>query len=565
MKKIILISFLFASIAANAGVSYSVVTDTNGVVVSKTNITITNANFISARTAPNEALIGISANSPNHGGVSLSCADGNGYLESVWYGNYWFHMFYRAYKHVFQIENSTNYMIYDGSTLAVPAISYNTDAGARSDLVRMFDLPCIPRNALQSSKTAITNRTLRVIWVGDSITENPALTDTEDTYPARLTRMLQAALPGVTILSTNMALGGRTAANIVDPAYTATNPETANHFYRSWATTGSNWLYSVSNSLPDLVVYAFGMNDAGGTIAAAPEYFHSNLSNFWFQSRSWSPAPSMIVVPTILPSTVNSAQNQAITLAIQDVARAFAAEKGLAVADAGRLYSIYRDGLDYQRSYGVPDTSWTNYPTGWSLETGSFSMAAGVLRSTAGGKTVKRAIAFKDGELSQTVTFPGWGTANLLGVYYRDDALNFMACFFTPGLSSTGSVAMYYHSTQVANVSASIGTNNAVLKITAKGPLHEVYVDGVKVVSITNYVAMTPGASVNYYAAAAGIYITGSIVSDTPLVGQSQFTETQLLGAYNLTTGHGINHPSEFGIEACYVRAFDRILSELAR
>ena len=427
-----------------------------------------------------------------------------------------------------------------------------------------LELERAPLGSMDRAKMAIAQGTLRLVFVGDSITEG-AVVDSEDTYPVKVRRKLEALLPGVTILYSNFALGGRTAPQLNDTNYTAANPEITGHFWRSWSTAGKSWIDHVRDAQPDLLIYAFGMNDSGGHNAGIAQYFSDNLNAFYTSTLAWTNPPSLVIVPTILPTTNTNyySQRQDMTLSVSMAAREYARVHGLAIADAGRLWSIYRDGADYCRSVGTNDTGFASYPAGWSHGTNSWTCDSSGNMVATGNASAQREISFLDGEITGWFTFPTSGFAGSMVVYYRISELNSSALVVTPGDNYTGNVAFYYGTNVIAGALATIPISGAWIRVVAKGRQHQAFVNGSLALTVNDFHTLVPGA-VAFQAVGLPSTIQGtSIIVDAPTSWPPPFTEVNLLGAYNANTGAGINHPSSFGHQVAYVRAFEEIFREL--
>ncbi|MFA5387960.1 MAG: GDSL-type esterase/lipase family protein [Candidatus Paceibacterota bacterium] len=203
---------------------------------------------------------------------------------------------------------------------------------------------------VNSHASIVGAKTLKIAFVGDSITEGANVLP-DECWVERFISKAQEKLPGVTITYENFALGGRTLAQFIDPAYVAVNPETSYlvDFWRDWSTVGKSWCDHVADYEADLTVIAFGMNDTGGTGAD----FVSDLADAITAVTSVRSDMDIALVSTILPTVdkVLYPQDEDDTQNLARIMREYAIQNGYGLIDANRLWKILRYGEDECRFY----------------------------------------------------------------------------------------------------------------------------------------------------------------------------------------------------------------------
>ncbi|WP_310167223.1 SGNH/GDSL hydrolase family protein [Paenibacillus peoriae] len=436
----------------------------------------------------------------------------------------------------------------------------------------------IPADSLKRSVIAINKSlVLRVAIIGDSITENGGLGNTDDLYVSRLIRELKNKLPQVNVIAQNFALGGRWLALFNDGNYKgiATEGVVADGFKRSWSVVGKSWKDHVKDFNADLVILAFGMNDSYGTDASKDSKFASELGMALTTINSWASKPSVSLVSTILPTNNIdiSSQRQDIIISVVRSTRAFARNNKLSLADASRLYQILRDGKDDLTRVSKSEKNWANYPNGWSGETSGYTISGTTITPTSGG-VIQRERTFYNGSIVFSVRPPVAGDPGVTAVNYRVSDLGKFTVFVAGG-SGDAYVRLYRHEedegfTQLQESSGlTIPVNNWTdIKIVAEEDNHQVFVAGVKRIDQTTYSNLHDGKiSMRTATSSSAVMSDLNINFRDPISGSPFYSEEDLLGKHvpPYDEGSGVNHPSSLGHALTYFSSFVGIVSELSK
>jgi hypothetical protein len=197
-----------------------------------------------------------------------------------------------------------------------------------------------------------------VVCVGDSImTPVPGQTVPSDTQYDIICRELQRQNSTRSITFFNRAIGATTWSTV-----NSAIPNTGN--YPSWArdssggVTTKTWIDYIVELQPDLVVYAFGMNDRQNFV---PAQLRASVQNtLTYNSRaefSGFPQPDILFVTNVVSSAISSDAN--ISSYNAQIGRDFVAgyERGYALAngygfiDLHRQFRLVRDGFDPRQTF----------------------------------------------------------------------------------------------------------------------------------------------------------------------------------------------------------------------
>ncbi|MEG0775131.1 SGNH/GDSL hydrolase family protein [Clostridium sp.] len=442
------------------------------------------------------------------------------------------------------------------------------------------DIEIIPKGSLDQAKKAIEEGTLRVAFVGDSITEGADLSSPSDNYVNQVQTQLKEALPGVAIEVQNFSLGARGFAQLISDEYKAVDEETnfVFNFHRDWSVTDKSWKDHVKDFKPDLLIIAFGMNDANGYIKNSDEEMRKALDSFVGFTKTWEVAPDLVLVPTILPTkdVTRYNQRQDITNSVALVTREYAKEKGYVCADANRLFQILRDEKDVESTYSQTENN------------------------------LERVTDFLDGTISFDAVFNATGIEGGRNILYRSSDLGSIIIQMQAKEDGTGVISLYasdngsiygpsgkkgnknivYETTESGNVIVIVEDESEVelepykivevpgvklntsynVKIEADGIKHKVYINNVLQLEFSTYSKLVGGKvsfkpTGPYSAEISNI----AIEKQVPYKEGSAFTEDDLLGRYNEPgeSGNGINHPSSLGMGLFYTPAFNGVIKEL--
>ncbi|HHA2081868.1 TPA: SGNH/GDSL hydrolase family protein [Enterobacter asburiae] len=180
-----------------------------------------------------------------------------------------------------------------------------------------------------------------VVIMGDSIsTDGPNALSKGDSMASVIAGEIQNQNPGATINFLNRAIGGQTWLNA------NTKPTS----FPAWYTdTTKDWLEYVQADAPDLLILAFGMNDANGFNAGA---IHAVVNKI----KAWAKVPSILFVTNPVPAIATTWSGGAgfYDTIFQEgrdwaagYARTYAKFYGYSVLDMNRQFCLIRDGRDY--------------------------------------------------------------------------------------------------------------------------------------------------------------------------------------------------------------------------
>lgn len=462
----------------------------------------------------------------------------------------------------------------------VASIAANTKAisvdGLYNKAVNSMEI--LPQGSLTRAKSAIKDGTLRIAFLGDSITEGADLSSYSYSYASQVSEELKKALPGVNVITENFSLGARNLGHLVNDNYKAVDRETDHtfNFHRNWSVTGKSWKDHVKDFNPDLLIVAFGMNDAMYT--DSDETFGYNLDKFVNFTKTWTKIPDLVLVPTMLPTSDNSryTQRQDITNAVAAVAREYARVNGYICADANRLFQILRDGKDVEATYSAT----ANNPS-----------------------EVKE---FKNGTIEFYATFKSAGDDGGRNIIYRNNNMGSIIIQMKANDDGTGTASLYLSGSdstyvtigssknitydfnelgepitiinQGENVKVSpvqtvkipsLQLNNTYkVRIEANGINHKVYFDDTLLMDISKYKKVIGGTIAARPTGKDPFEIKNfTVKADVSYTETPNFTEDELLGKYNDPTesGNGINHLNDFGQGIVYTKAFNGIVNELKK
>lgn len=180
----------------------------------------------------------------------------------------------------------------------------------------------------------------RVVIMGDSIsTDGPNALANSDSMSAIILQEIVAQNPGVGIDFINRAIGGQTWAGANG------TPGGGAPWYQD---STKPWLDYVKEASPDLLILAFGMNDANGFSAGS---LHAVVNKI----KAWDKVPSLLFVTNPVPAISTTwAENGFYQTIFQEgrdwvagYERSYANRNGYSVLDINRQFCLIRDGRDY--------------------------------------------------------------------------------------------------------------------------------------------------------------------------------------------------------------------------
>ncbi|KAF6578294.1 SGNH/GDSL hydrolase family protein [Paenibacillus sp. EKM212P] len=444
------------------------------------------------------------------------------------------------------------------------------------------DYSTVPYGSLdRAHKAIVQTATLKVAYWGDSITEGVSdMSDPDDNYVKRVDKLIRRALPNVTVTSQNFGLGGRGINDAANPNYKAVATEPPNisgGFYRPWSVVGKSWKDHIKDFNPNLLIIAFGMNDSFSEASDANEagYLNGILNDI----ESWPVKPSVVVVPTILPTNdpFKNSQTQEYTLMAARASRYVARNRGVAVADANRLFTVLRDGWDdtlRSASYNERDFAYL-YTLFWEGDKFSFSFSNNQLipNPNVTNKSLRRTRAFYNGVITMDIKFALEGDPGNEWLYYRISPTAGSMLVMIGAGATNGYVRLY--SVNTSNQATWVAENASVaipvaqyhrVVVSVHDDQHVVSVNGVEVLNAKSYDSLHAGA-IQFGSVGTPPTITNLIMAYSDVIkGDPIYDELALLGKYNdfNEEGNGINHPTGLGHAMVYEAAFYGVIGKLS-
>ncbi|MCM7687610.1 hypothetical protein M8S61_08140 [Enterobacter asburiae] len=257
-----------------------------------------------------------------------------------------------------------------------------------------------------------------VVIMGDSIsTDGPNALSKGDSMASVIAGEIQNQNPGAAMNFLNRAIGGQTWLNA------NTKPTS----FPAWYTdTSKDWLEYVQADAPDLLILAFGMNDANGFNAGA---LHAVVNKI----KAWSKVPSILFVTNPVPAIATTWSGgvgfyDTIFQEGRDwaagYARTYAKFYGYSLLDMNRQFCLIRDGRDYlDVPLAFAGTYNQSYIHNTSLIARDFSIS-GDIATWPVGKVLQIKV----------------GSGSLDTVFITNQAGNFKATAFCTGQQSTAYV-----------------------------------------------------------------------------------------------------------------------------
>lgn len=181
----------------------------------------------------------------------------------------------------------------------------------------------------------------KIVIMGDSIsTDGPNALSMSDSMSSIISKKIKRDNQDTPVSFLNRAIGGQTWLN-------ANGKPTA--FPAWYADTSKDWLEYIKADAPDLLILAFGMNDANGFNAGA---LHAVVNKI----KAWDKVPSILFVTNPVPAmatTFNDGSGFYATIFQEGrdwaagYARSYAKFYGYSILDVNRQFCLIRDGRDY--------------------------------------------------------------------------------------------------------------------------------------------------------------------------------------------------------------------------
>lgn len=465
------------------------------------------------------------------------------------------------------------------ATLAAPAISVSapslpSNQNAPDDFSTLSNV-----GNLERLDAAIKEGAVKIAVVGDSISQGDVDGLYENSVVATLMRLAREQNPDIAFTFGNFSLAGRgmgmySNRNYIGEAGAVENPMTG--FYREpgrevtrqWpggSVEGKSWADHVKDFAPDLVIYMFGANDLTGSSSVNADYYFKSLD----YQNTWSKVPSTAIAPAALPSVAFGHQEQVQVAA--DAARDVAKVRNLTVLDINRLFNLHRAGVDVDKLSFIRDDNLASYPTGWSPETGTtFAVSGSPERYTLKGRGAAMFDrACQDVSLSATFTMPSW-SGQIGGIRYRSMGSGLSQ--YTAQVTAN-QVLLYWGGTVIGRsaVYAPIPDGTSVsVKVTVRGAKHEVYLNGVNVISVYDFNNLRFGKVGLVVSGAEGTISNWIANLGVPEAhGAPDLSDIEIYGLGDFGTnpgsvgGNTINHPTKLANAVIWGGALNPLLQHI--
>jgi hypothetical protein len=475
------------------------------------------------------------------------------------------------------------------------------------------DTPNFRLNA--RAKAAFTKGAVRISIVGDSISAG-ADNWRSNSYTALLKTMLKQAFPWVSFVINNYAIGGMSAATLVSNSYVGaadrasfvlstnywfppsgggTNDNDTyaptgyalldEDYWAAGSVPGKTWKQQIVDSNPDIIVYAFGMNDGTDFDGFKTNYeaFQTFVSTALPANKPWFTLVSCFLPSKIPPGGQPHATWQVPAQCIADQVKYLAKRDGYGLIDANAVFNLLREGLRRDNVPYVHEANW-RYAADASkwIWQGGFAYNAGLARGEGLGMAV-RAIAARDIDFSATFQVTGFSGGYFVGrVMYRcaNQTPGYLSGYSADiqlnSASNVAGIVVYYKSTQIASGSYDRGAlpivgTQVALKIKVYGDRHEIWANDVMVLDFDATDSLYAGALQVGVAQGAGYVMTPGLsyaaaYAETPtrvdkkwLLGTPIYDAGGTFQTYgdfisNLDSlgGNVVNHPTAWGHNTFY-------------
>lgn len=434
---------------------------------------------------------------------------------------------------------------------------------------------------------AIMSGTVKVAIVGDSISAGADLWYS-NSYAQNFTQMLKQKFPWIKWNVVNYAIGGRAAGNLASATYTPeegaysfpVNTGSGNISSQYWPTgsvPGKAWRDHVKDEAPDLIVYAFGMND--GTDL---NFFAASVNSFLAYANTWTKKPWFILNSCYLPTEQVIGGNpfwrdvQKGQQELADFVRHAAIANGFGLIDVNATYRMLREGVrrEYAAFKHELNFRYWGDATKWKSLYGVPTFTDGVLSYGSAG-LMCRLIEARD--IDESYDFRIDSPEGVARLNYRSRTGEPDNSSYAVQVSPS-KVDLYSGNTLV--FTSFVGTNPIVvgqynnMRVKATGARHEVWINGVQQIDTLHDGNFFAG-SVFIGSAQGAVSIKNMVLTyaEESVTAEPYFNEIDLLGTPpygdlygnpDSTGGNAINHPSTKGSYLYYVPAVKRMLEQLA-
>ncbi len=442
---------------------------------------------------------------------------------------------------------------------------------------------------LKPYQTALSRGAVKVVFVGDSITEGTSQINYRNSWPGLLAKILREMHPHARFTFVNLSVPGIGIGSLADKYYVGATtyihprsgffytPNADKVHWPKGSVVGKNWMNHVRDESPDLIFLAFGMNDVNGSTKQITSLTQKVMADFY----SFTKTPSIVLVSTILPSR-KLPQFKAYQPYIQtsaNVYRALAEELQVALIDANRHFLMHRDGVDIAASQPAmvdapPSTAARFMPhfLGLFQTYGRDLLPPNKSASFMGSKVLRKPISATDIRAKATFTLNNYARGKF-GIGYRVSPFKTEKAYFV-AVTKGDCVTLSYNHSPLAAIKIKTKLHDGkptTLEVIAQGSRHQVFLNGVKIIDRRDNYRFSPGSVVAKFQHAEGRIHNYSVVQthDVLLLKKTRHSEDALLGFVdeyeknpNSLRGNGINHPTKIG-HTLYIAAAAKLLCVL--
>lgn len=453
-------------------------------------------------------------------------------------------------------------------------------------LAQVLELTPSPKIAVGATlAAAITAGVCKVVVVGDSVSAGSDLIY-PNSYANALQQYLTLMIPTCKFEVVNYSIGSRYSGQLASNTYKAPadfniaaslGHALDNQYWPSGSVDGKFWAEHIMDEAPDLVVYAFGLNESGNVDA-----FRTSRVGFEKYAATWTKVPDIAYVTSILPALHQgeSWAASSVQLGTQEIAdevrhNALKLRRGL--IDANALFRFLRDGVrpeisEYTHEHGTRYLGtpgfWSNFDNAVSISGNSWLFSS--------PSSVRRNVNARD--IDCYVNYVCVDANAVLRFAYRQRSDDALSGYTFQYWAESGLCELYYKGTELKSTSTAILAVETSLdfQFRAVGPRHEVWLGGVKVIDVMDYQCFYSGPIRMGFEIGHGRIrqdILRLAYRQVSPIGPSANAEKYLIGAtpYGDTFtnpdsigGNAINHPSTLGSQATYIMAVARYAKSLA-
>ena len=351
---------------------------------------------------------------------------------------------------------------------------------------------------MESFWEAIRRKSCKVLFLGDSVTENISKNWPMGHWTIELERELMRAFPDVAFEFVNISIGGKIALQVLgrtlgdsEPtstpgsSYTAGAAETSSNFFRNAATgvasptnpetwqgsasgvtqyaNGDTWIGRIASHNFDAMTLCFGLNE------------ENSASNYWFASsiqaiidnvRTHSTFNGFTRPSIICATPYNDTVDRPLRNRLAEQMFALAQKNGCPVIDANRWDGIAVEGVDRYRQRWYGESMWrylvtnknandlvADRATYWDITgTGTLNTGAGgtttdyISTGNSGSVKMLRKKLSRDVQIMGTFNSASSGTATdgVVSLWYRVDPTN-TAIGYELKYQGSGTLSLIYH------------------------------------------------------------------------------------------------------------------------